>query len=103
MHEILSVEGAGLFDGRKVGWRLHHAQQRMIAAWRGAQWADFVFTEIVAAPAVADALERHTQRLGDLAGTITIARQQVKGHALRGFRSHTGQTPQRLLESFDGG
>jgi hypothetical protein len=75
----------------------------MIAARRGAQGTDFVFAEVVAVSAVTDTVKRRTQRLGNLAGAVAIASQQVKGHALCGFRPYAGQTPQRLLKAFDGG
>jgi hypothetical protein len=50
-----------------------------------------------------DAIKRHTQRLGDLTCAIAVTCQQMKGHTLCRFRTHTGKAPQRLLETFDCG
>ena len=81
-HEIDAVEAPALLDCQHIGRGFHHADRRAVAFLVSAYFADLQFGEVAAAAAVAHPLHRVHQRCGERRGALTVALQQVQGHAL---------------------
>ncbi|KAG0773497.1 hypothetical protein G6F22_014826 [Rhizopus arrhizus] len=102
-HEVDATEPRSVLDGQAVGGRLNHAQLAAFAAAVGAGRAQLGFAEVAALRAVADALHRQRQGLGQALATFALAFEQMVGHALRGLLAHARQHPQCVDQLFKQG
>jgi len=55
-----------------------------------------VLGQITTLFAAANSLHRLSHNGGQMNTAFAVSFQQVKGHALRGFRAYTGQAPKRI-------
>src|SRR5690606_39967805 len=90
------TSGAWAVSAEPVAGALQPADRRAVPLGARAEPADRVLRQHSAAVAVADAAHGRLERAGEPAGTLPVAVEQMKRHALRRLRADAGQALQRL-------
>src|SRR6476469_1229659 len=99
--EVQAAVTGRLLDRESIRGRFHRAQQVRVARATGAGGADLALAEVAAAHAVADALDRRGEGIGEALPTGAIPLEHVVGHALRRFAADAGQNAQGFDELFE--
>lgn len=90
-HVVATFESARLFYGNNVCRGLDDTNHTVFTSLIRTEPAYVRLTQISAQTAVADLLDRLSERMGECGCAFAIALEQMQGHALRSFRTDPGK------------
>ena len=90
-HEVEPAERTGLFKRDLIGRRFDDAEDGRVASFAGAQVAQRLFGERVAALAVTEFFERAFERFGEAARGVALVLHEFERDSLSSSRADAGE------------